>query len=153
MLIVPIATSIKYELSLVCDFTRPISTVTFCCTATISIAGKWNYLNELESTVLYVTSPDQSPPSHSAVQRPSVSLVSGTISQWTQVYSLVCDFTRPISTVTFCCTATISISGKWNYLNEQVHSFVCDFTRPNLLLYRNALDITANIRLHTFMST
>jgi len=32
------------------DFSRPISTVTFCCTWTISISGEWNYLNELKST-------------------------------------------------------------------------------------------------------
>jgi len=31
-------------------FSRPISTDTFCCTRTISISGKWNYLNEVTST-------------------------------------------------------------------------------------------------------
>ena len=29
------------------------------------------------------------------------------------------DLSRPISTVIFCCTGTISISGKWNYLKSQ----------------------------------
>ena len=32
------------------DFSRPISTVTFRCTRTISISGKWNYLNVLSYT-------------------------------------------------------------------------------------------------------
>jgi len=32
------------------DLSRPISSVTVCCTGTISISGKWNYLNVVKST-------------------------------------------------------------------------------------------------------
>ena len=35
------------------DFSRPISTDTLCCIGTISISGKWNYLNELKSTGIF----------------------------------------------------------------------------------------------------
>ena len=35
------------------DFSRPIPTDTLCCIGTISIAGKWNYLDELKSTGIF----------------------------------------------------------------------------------------------------
>jgi len=45
-----IAYIVRCMLVFLFDFSRPISTVTFCCTRTTSISGKWNYLNELKST-------------------------------------------------------------------------------------------------------